>query len=233
MHVMPMPVQFCTPKNLSMHVVYMYIDKPHFSIIKKVLVSLYYRVGCFSGNAAVVVAVPAHFDVAFHPPAFAPAVLHDPKILSVVASVADSQDSVVQLSLGAGWLVVDSTAVQLKAVVGGVDGNRDWTDSGNSLGEGVLILMSHICVALFCRTNVSGVEAAFFVPSHVGVAALGVNSVVFDDVLEGIVHESSVASLVALCSGAVHEVLLTQGDQVPRGIEVLSLQGAGGTEGPA
>ena len=117
--------------------------------------------------------------------------------------------------------------------MGSVDGDRDGTDSGNSLGEGLLVLTSNVNVALLCGTNVTGVEAAFLVPSHIGVAGLSIDSIILDDVFESVVHESTVASLVALRSRAVDEILLTQGDQIPSLESMLSLKRAGGAEGPA
>lgn len=53
------------------------------------------------------------------------------------------------------------------------------------------------------------------------------------DVLEGLVHQAAVAALVALRPGAVHQVLLAQRHQRAGLPEVLTLQGAGGAEGPA
>lgn len=67
----------------------------------------------------------------------------------------------------------------------------------------------------------------------VGVGSLRVNSSVFLDVGEGLVHQTTVAALVALRSGAVHQVLLAQGHQLARLPKVLTLQRAGGAEGPA
>lgn len=67
----------------------------------------------------------------------------------------------------------------------------------------------------------------------VGVGSLRVNSSVFLDVGEGLVHQATVAALVALRSGAVHQVLLAQGHQLARLPKVLTLQRAGGAEGPA
>lgn len=67
----------------------------------------------------------------------------------------------------------------------------------------------------------------------VGVGLLRVHAVVFLDVGEGLVHQTTVAALVALRSGAIHQVLLAQGHQLARLPEVLTLQRAGGAEGPA
>lgn len=56
---------------------------------------------------------------------------------------------------------------------------------------------------------------------------------VFLDVLEGLVHQTAVAALVALGPGTVHQVLLAQRHQFAGLSEVLALQSAGGAESPA
>ena len=72
------------------------------------------RVGGVGGDAAVVLLVPAHLDVALIAPGGAPAVLDDPEVLAAVGSVADSQDSVVKLGRRAVRLVVDALLVELQ-----------------------------------------------------------------------------------------------------------------------
>lgn len=67
----------------------------------------------------------------------------------------------------------------------------------------------------------------------VGVGSLRVQSSILLNVGEGLVHQTTVAALVALGTGAVHQVLLAQGHQLAGLPEVLTLQSAGGAEGPA
>ena len=59
--------------------------------------------------------------------------------------------------------------------------------------------------------------------SSVRVLALGLEAADAVDVLEGLVHEAAVAALVAEVLGAVHQLLLRQGDQHARLAEVLAL----------
>jgi hypothetical protein len=54
-----------------------------------------------------------------------------------------------------------------------------------------------------------------------------------DDVLEGLVHETSVASLVSLGGGAINKVLLGKADESLGGTEVSTFGGASGGERPA
>lgn len=56
---------------------------------------------------------------------------------------------------------------------------------------------------------------------------------VVDDVLEGVVHVAAVAAVVAVLSGAVHQVLGAQVHQLPCGLGQQPLQGPRGAEGPA
>lgn len=53
------------------------------------------------------------------------------------------------------------------------------------------------------------------------------------DVLKGLVHQTTIAALVALWSGTVHQVLFAQRHQFASLPKVLTLQSTGGAEGPA
>jgi hypothetical protein len=61
----------------------------------------------------------------------------------------------------------------------------------------------------------------------VGVAVLGVDATVGLDVLEGAVHQTTVAAQVAVSAGAVDQVLFAEGDKLTSLLEELALQGAG------
>ena len=69
--------------------------------------------------------------------------------------------------------------------------------------------------------------------SQVRVRVLRVQTSVVLHILEGLVHQAAVAALVALGSGAVHQVLLAQRHQFARLPELLTLQSSRGAEGPA
>lgn len=69
--------------------------------------------------------------------------------------------------------------------------------------------------------------------SQVRIRILGVQTAVVLDVLESLVHQTAVAALVALWSGAIYQVLLTQRHQLPGLSEVLPLHSPGGAKGPA
>lgn len=99
--------------------------------------------------------------------------------------------------------------------------------------ESVLRSRGDISVSSEGRTNVGGVVSALSLDGLIGVAGLSVNSTVLDDVLEGIVHQTTIASIVSIAGGAVHQVLLGEGDKVSSGNLVDTLSGSSGGEGPA
>ena len=114
-----------------------------------------------------------------------------------------------------------------------INGNRNWTNGGRGFLKSVFVVMSDINIAGIGGSNIGGVEAAPLVTSYIGVASFSVNAIVFLDVLESIIHQTSIAALVAILARAIDKVLLTEGDKIP-GLELmLPLQGACGAEGPA
>ncbi len=118
------------------------------------------------GDAAVVVVVPAHPDVALVTPGHAPAVLHDVIVLqkkvvgmyvnpsrrsfiqihhSVLCSVSDGEDSVVEVRLRAHGLLEDALLVEAERLVRGVDSHGDRTDSRHGLRQSLLIPVKVEC----------------------------------------------------------------------------------------
>lgn len=145
-------------------------------------------------------------------------------------------------------LVVDTGLVELEGVVAGIDGDGDGADGGNGGLEGSLGSGGDINELGQSATGVGSVVVAGAITSSVGVLSivrdafyknkntyrsLGVKTLVLDDVGESVVHQTSVASLVALAGGAVDEVLLGEGDELAGGLEVGALEGASGGERPA
>jgi len=180
----------------------------------------------------LVVEVSGHPDVSLESPVGSPRVLDDPIVLSRVSvgSPSNGENSVIESSSGAIWLNVDSAAVELEGVLRSIDG-----DGGGSLGDLllkiVLISLVDIGEALEGGSPVgSGVFASPRGLGGVWVASLGVDATVGDDVLEGLSHQSSVASLVALRERAIHEVLLRERDQGVGGQEVATLGRSSGRE---
>ena len=79
--------------------------------------------------------------------------------------------------------------------------------------------------SLVSLSNVAPLKVAGVLVSSVGVRHFSVNSSIGLDVAESVVHQSSVASVVAPVVRAVHEVLLAEGEQLSSLAEVLPFQG--------
>ena len=171
----------------------------------------------------------AELDVSLHSPAGSPAVLHDPVWLVSGGVVPDGEDSVVELVSAIGG--EDSSGVVLEGGVVGLDGNADWL-GGDGLLQVILAVDWDVLVSANGHDVVGlllGVAGSSL--GGVSVVILGVNTSVAHDVLEGVVHDSSVASHVDLV--AVDELLLGKADELAGLDEVDSLHGTGGGEGPA
>jgi hypothetical protein len=121
----------------------------------------------------------------------------------------------------------------LEALLVSLNSNGNW-----ALGDGssklVLIVLWNVLVA-GDGNNLLGLLGlvAGSVHSSVWVVRLGVETAVGDDVLESVVHETTVAALVSEGARAVNELLLREGDEVSSGDSVSSLNGTSGGEGPA
>jgi hypothetical protein len=134
---------------------------------------------------------------------------------------------------GAGGLVVDTTVVELERRVRSINGNghRGNNTSGQ---QGALRSRWDIVEAGKSGTNVGSLEFALVRASGgVRVRRFSVNSRVGDDVLESLIHETSVATLVSLGSGAIYEILFGERDEVVLGQEPSSFGGTSGRERPA
>jgi len=117
----------------------------------------------------------------------------------------------IQLGGRAGWLVVDATRVKLEGLLGGINGDGSWTNLPDGSEESRLGSRRNVVEAGDGGTLVGSVVLAGVRSSGgVRVGSLSVNSVVRDDVLESLVHKSTIASFVSLGSRAVNQVLLRE-----------------------
>jgi len=141
---------------------------------------------------------------------------------------------VVELSGAASGFVVDTAGVELEGVVRSVNTNRDGSDGSGGHHESGFISGLNSVVSLHGGSNVGLVELASSILRNVGVAGFRVDTVVGDDVLHGINHETAIASLVAEASRAVHQVLLRETNEGLSSLEnVSSFERSGGRERPA
>jgi hypothetical protein len=168
-----------------------------------------------------------HHDVTLITPECSPRVLDNP----VVISVTNNKDTVVEL--GTAWARENTAPVGLEVHLVSLNGNRDGT-LGDGGGKLVLVVLGDILVT-GDGDDVLGLLllVAGTVLGSVWVVLLSVETTVLDNVLEGVVHETTVATHVAEGAGAVNELLLREGDELAGGDGVGTLDGTGGGERPA
>jgi len=167
-------------------------------------------------------------DVSSISPGSTPGVSDEVVVLSVLGSVSDSGDGVIEVG-SAGSGVEDTTGISLEDELVGLDGHGDWGegDGGLELGNGVgwdVVVRSNVDLA-----GVLGIFAGS-VNSVVGVVSLELLGGLLG-VGEGGILPSSIASVG---SGiAVNELLLGEGKEISTLDEMSSLDGASSGEGPA
>ena len=163
-------------------------------------------------------------------PAWSPGVLDEDEVLSVKGSVSDGEDTVIELGSASGG--DDTGSVRLEGHLIGFDGNRDWSvgKGGFHLGGGSLLDI----VESGDGTNTGGflivARSNSSSSGSVWVGGLELEWSGFD-VLESVVHESTIASRVLL--GAGDELLLREGFKGSSLDGISSFNGTGGGEGPA
>jgi len=191
------------------------------------------RVRGHGGNTAVVVAVARHPDVTVHAPIGTPRVLDDPVIAAARGAVTDAQDTMIEGSARASGFVVNTAGIELEGLLRSIDGNADGTNVGRSGLESSLRARGDVGVGGKGGTTVGGIVLAITVFGGVGVAGFGVDTMVGDDVGEGIIHKTTVATIVTLGRRAVDEVLLGERNE-GTGVDGMStFDGASGGERPA
>ena len=167
-------------------------------------------------------------DVSLISPRSTPGVSDEVVLLSVLGSVSDSGDGVIEGG-SAGGGVEDTTVVELEDGSVSLNGDGGW-----SLGNGSLELGDgsglDVSVGLDLDLALGGRVLAGSVSSGVWVVGLELLSVRLG-VLEGVSLPSTGASIGG--SVAVDELLLGEGEESSGLDEVVSLNGGGGREGPA
>ena len=191
-------------------------------------------IGSLGGNATVVVAVSGDSDVSRFTPALSPRVLDEP-IVSVlgISAVSDKEDSMVELFRRAFFLVVDSGSVELEASVTSIDGDRDRSLSGDSNLELFFISFRKIDESSVVSPNALLSEMALLLGSFIRIRIFSVDSVILLDVLEGKVHQSTVASIVTVLGRAINDVLFGKGSESTGSSLVLSFEGSSSGESVA
>ena len=118
----------------------------------------------------------------------------------------------------------------MESVLIGFNSNGDGLKSNSGL-EGIQVVGSDVNVLGDLGDRGAGLARSIL--SSVRIRRFSAESSVLDDVLEGIIHQSSIASLVSVAAGAVNQLLFREGGELS-GLEGdSSFNRSGGGERPA
>jgi len=182
-------------------------------------------------NTAHVVAT-LDTDVTLLTPAGTPRVADDVVVNTVLGTITDSEDTVVELSTALGG--DDTTSVELEGSTRSSKSNGDGLLSNSSSEGSSTLLDGLITVEVLGRDDdVSLGSRASLVTSLVGVRSKG-SSTVVTEVLKGAVHQTTVATLVlVLATSAVNKLLLRELDELVTTEDVSRLDSSNSGESPA
>jgi hypothetical protein len=166
-------------------------------------------------------------DVTVESPGGTPRVLDKVVVGAVLSSVADGEDTMVEVG-STGRSGEDTRAVHLEGSLVGFDSDGGRGNGDGSLKGGGVTLSNVIVVG---GLNGSGLLIfASRLSSNVGVVCLRDGGVRFEE-LEGEVHRTTIASIVSC--GAINELLLGEAHKFLVGSEVGTFHSTGGGESPA
>jgi len=172
-------------------------------------------------------------EIALLTPVCAPGVAHNVVINVVLSAIADKEDTVVELGT-AGGASDDTGGVELEGRTGSGNADRDGLLGGGG-NESGLVVVNHVVAGDEGTVDVGlallGLAGA--VAGGVGTVVVGLVDAVLLVVREGAIHEATVATLVALGTGAVNKLLLGELHEAVLGKTVSTLHGADGGESPA
>lgn len=177
------------------------------------------------GDTAVVIPISDHHNITRETPISTPRILDQPVLGGFISSITSSQNSVVEIVcfVSAQVRVVNATSVKLEGGFSGINGNWDWSVSSDGTEQRRLRTGWDVSVALDgCSSIGGGILAGVRWFSCVWVWGFRIDTIVADDVLESRIHQTSVASHVALRPRAVHQVLFRQANKFVACQEVSS-----------
>jgi len=156
----------------------------------------------------------SHADEAFFTPRCTPGVLDLPEIKSRVrvSPVSNKEDAVIKLFTA--LAVHDTTSVKLEGHLVSFNSNGDRTNV-ECLEEIIFISLLDINKAGDGGEGFSGLfGVTLVILAGVRIFFFRCDSFVINDVLKAIVHETTVASLVALSAGTVNKLLFRERDKL-------------------
>ena len=168
-------------------------------------------------------------DVPVQAPRGTPRIFHFPVHFAVQSTVPDRQDTVVKCGAAPG-VVKHTGFVKLKGTFVGFDGHGHGANGDGGL-QGIFVFLWHVGVA--GQSDGRGASGlAGTVGRRVRVVGFGAETAVAFDVGKGVVHETTVATLVTFFV-AIDQHLFTQRHQFAGGNGVGTFGGTRGGEGPA
>jgi len=171
--------------------------------------------------------VKGHSDVTFFSPAGSPGVSDDSVGNTVLGSVSDGGDGVIEVSRFS-TVVEDSTGVTLEVVVVSIDGNASWS-FGDGTCQGLDVLSDTMVFGSFDNT------LGFVILASSGLGNVWVRLFEFHWVGRGICESLSLKTTIATTVAfiAINELGFSELDKFSSLDEVSTLHGSGGGESPA
>merc|ERR1711881_480091 len=148
-------------------------------------------------------------------------------------SITDNGYTVVELGGRASGFVVDTAGVHLERWVGSINGDRDGSSGGGGSLESAFVTLGNISESSDITTNVGFVKVALTILSSVRIGILSVKTTSRDNVLECIIHKTTVATHVSIGPRAVNKLLLSKRSELAALGEVGTFGGSDSTESPA
>merc|ERR1711881_828497 len=145
-------------------------------------------------------------------------------------SITDNGYTVVELGRRASGFVVDTAGVHLERWVGSINGDRDGSSGGGGSLESAFVTLGD---SSDITTNVGFVKVALTILSSVRIGILSVKTTSRDNVLECIIHKTTVATHVSTGARAVNKLLLSKRSELAALGEVGTFGGSDSTESPA
>merc|ERR1711881_825597 len=145
-------------------------------------------------------------------------------------SITDNGYTVVELGGRASGFVVDTAGVHLERWVGSINGDRDGSSGGGGSLESAFVTLGD---SSDITTNVGFVKVALTILSSVRIGILSVKTTSRDNVLECIIHKTTVATHVSIGARAVNKLLLSKRSELAALGEVGTFGGSDSTESPA
>lgn len=164
-------------------------------------------------DGADVSCVPRKPDIALLTPGRAPRVPDDPVFDTILSTITNAADSMVDNGLKAIWIVVDTSSVLVEVVRASVDANRAWAECADLLLESGLVLVDEI-IGGDGADSLGLVEGAPVLDWGVWIVLLAVELTVLpaDDVVDGIFGATTRAAEAEVA--AVDKVGLGEGEKL-------------------